>query len=64
MWIYQMHPKCHKFTMTTKRVINDLSSQTRRNIKRLRLADGKRLMHSKNSEKAGGALCWLDTPTS
>ena len=55
-------PQIHQ--TTTKRLLNDSSSLPKRNIERLRLADGKRLMHSKNSEKAGGAICWWDIPTS
>ena len=34
-----------------KRPLNDSSSQPKQNLKRLRLIDGKRLMHSKTKKK-------------
>ena len=46
---YTQVPQIHE--TTTKRVLNDSSSQPKRNLKRPRLVDAKRLMHSKNRKK-------------
>ena len=46
-----MYSQVPQIQTTTKRGLNYSSSQSKCNVERLRLADGKRLMHSKHSKK-------------
>ena len=52
-------PQTHK--TTTERALNGSGYQTIKNLKKIRLADCKRLMHSKSIKNDVGAICWWDS---